>query len=313
MACDVYAVTLNPGLDRTLTVPEIRYNEVLRATESRLDWGGKGFNVSRALAALGVESTAMGFVGGAVGGMLESGLHELGIETDFLPLAGETRTNTVVAEAGSGRYIKVNEPGPTVNAEAVEALYARVGLSATEGSLWALCGSLPPGAPADVYAKLIALIQGGGGRVFLDASGIALHDGCAAMPYLVKPNAEEAAEFSGVEVTSIEDAQRAVNAFRLAGAQTVALSLGAAGLLYACDGEVVRARPPQLKVRTVVGVGDALLAGLIYATRLGLGCAASARWGVAAGTAAAIGEGVSVGSMDAVAAIYERVECVTVV
>ena len=67
-------VTLNPELDRTLTVPKIKCNEVLRTTESRLDWGGKGFNSSRALKALGVESTALGFVGGAVGSMFENGL-----------------------------------------------------------------------------------------------------------------------------------------------------------------------------------------------------------------------------------------------
>ena len=88
----------------------------------------------------------------------------------------------------------------------------------------------------------------------------------------------------------------------------MALSLGAQGLVYATAQGAVHARPPVVKVRTVVGVGDALLAGLIYATRLGLGMAESAQWGVAAGTAAAMGEGVSVGGLEAVAGLHERVE-----
>src|SRR3954462_12586843 len=70
----IYTLTLNPGLDRTLTVPSLHDNAVLRATNSRLDWGGKGFNVSRALKAMGEESVALGIVGGFTGQMLTKGL-----------------------------------------------------------------------------------------------------------------------------------------------------------------------------------------------------------------------------------------------
>lgn len=108
----LYTITLNPGLDRTLTVPKLHENSVLRASISRLDWGGKGFNVARALQAMGTKSVAMGLVGGFTGQMLTQGLNQLGISTDFIQIAGESRTNTVIEEAESGRYIKVNEPGP---------------------------------------------------------------------------------------------------------------------------------------------------------------------------------------------------------
>ena len=113
----IVTVTPNPVLDRTLTVPSIVFNEVIRATASRLDWGGKGFNVSRTLQALGVESVAMGFVGGATGRLLERGPSDIGIVTDFMRIAGETRTNIVITGADAERYAKVNEAGPTVRAE----------------------------------------------------------------------------------------------------------------------------------------------------------------------------------------------------
>ena len=122
----VYTVTLNPGLDRTLTVPKLRENTVLRAVESRIDRGGKGFNVTRALHALGVTSVAMGFIGGFTGQMLTAGLTELGIDTDFIEIPGETRTNTVFMEADSGRYYKVNEAGPHVDAVALDVLRTRI-------------------------------------------------------------------------------------------------------------------------------------------------------------------------------------------
>jgi len=113
----IVTVTLNPGPDRTLTVPAFAYDRVLRATSLRLDWGGKGLNVSRALKVLGTASVATGFAGGYAGQMITDGLESLGIATDFVPIAGETRTNTVIIEEGTDRYIKVNEAGPTVRPE----------------------------------------------------------------------------------------------------------------------------------------------------------------------------------------------------
>jgi len=306
----VFTVTLNPGLDRTLTVPELRFGEVLRASGMRLDWGGKGFNVSRALHALGVESVAMGFVGGATGRMLTEGLQGLGIATDFVPIEGETRTNTVIEEAGSGRYIKVNEPGPAVTQEDLDALFAKVSSRAWAGSVWVFCGRLPPGAPADVYARLIAAVQDKGGLACLDTSGEALRLGCAAGPYLVKPNAEEAEEQTGYPVRSAADIQAAVRHFQSVGVRNVAISLGAEGVALGSVEGVVQARPPAAPVGTLVGVGDALLAGMIWAWSEGVTTAEVAAWGVAAGTAAAMGEGVSMGSYDEVRSVYERVQTV---
>ena len=303
----IYTITLNPGLDRTLTVEAIRENEVLRATASRLDWGGKGFNVARGLHALGIPSVALGLVGGHTGQMLAEGLHALGIATDFVPIPGETRTNTVIAEAHSDRYIKVNEAGPAVPPEALDALRAQVRDLVTPGSDWAICGSLPPGVPTDFYAELVTLIQGAGARAYLDASGAAMQLGCAAAPFLIKPNAEEAHELTGITIDNLAAAQQAATHFLAQGVQMVALSLGAEGLLLATSEGSFHARPPQVTVRTLVGVGDALLAGILFALTQGMPLAEVARWGVAAGTAAAMLEGVDVGSLADVQAMAARV------
>lgn len=303
----IYTVTLNPGLDRTLSVPAIQENSVLRATTSRLDWGGKGFNVTRALQALGVESIALGLVGGFTGQMVAQGLADLDITTDFVQIPGETRTNTVIEETSSGRYIKVNEAGPTIKAASLNALRERIRSHLAPGSYWALCGSLPPGAPPELYAHLIKSIQSSGALACLDASGEALRLGLAAAPFLVKPNAEEAAEMTGIAITDVESAWRAAARFLKLGARCVALSLGAEGLLLTNGEQRILARPPQVKVQTLVGVGDALLAGLLYALHQGLPLPDVARWGVAAGTAAAMTPGVGVGTLAEVSALVDQV------
>jgi len=315
----IVTVTPNPVLDRTLTVPRIVFNEVMRATSSRLDWGGKGFNVSRALQALGVESVAMGFVGGATGQMLERGLRDLGIATDFVHIAGETRTNIVVTDVGAEQYVKVNEAGPTVQAQELAAFLDRARERVRPGDIWVLSGSLPPGVPPDFYAQLIALLQARGAKALLDSSGEPLRLGCAAGPYLIKPNAVEAEEVTGREISSDAGALGAVEFFLHQGIELVALSLGAEGLLLASKLCTVWARPPRVRARNPVGAGDALLAGIAWALACpepaegwsrrerGLHLEEMARWGVASGTAAAIREGVGVGARAEVEALYEQV------
>ena len=303
----IVTVTPNPVLDRTLTVPRILFDEVTRATAVQLDWGGKGFNVSRALQALGVQSLAMGFVGGATGQMLERGLNGLGIATEFVHVVGETRSNVVVREAHSQRYIKVNEAGPTVQDDERERFFEQVTERAQSEDIWVLAGSLPPGVSPDFYAQLIALLRLRRAKVFLDTSGAPLQRGCAAAPTLVKPNTLEAAQVTGREIRSKADVLDAAKHFLSLGIEWVALSLGADGLLLASEEEAVWATPPAVPARNPTGAGDALLAGIIWALLRGLPLEEMARWGVAAGTASAVGEGVSVGTLGEVEAVYEQV------
>ncbi len=300
---EICTLTLNPGLDRTLTVPSLHDNAVLRATSSRLDWGGKGFNVSRALQALGKESVAMGIVGGFTGQMLTQGLANLGIVTDFVHIVGETRTNTVIEEPHSGRYIKVNEVGPTVEAPALDTLRQRIDAQLRQGSYWALCGSLPPGVPDTFYAELITMIQSQGGIVCLDSSGEALRQGVQAAPFMVKPNCDEATEITGIPISNLASAQRAAGFILDQGVTVVALSMGVDGLLFSTRDRSIHVRAPRVPVQTLVGVGDALLAGIMYALCHELPLPDVARWGVAAGTAAAMTAGVGVGTWTEVSAL----------
>ena len=303
----IVTVTLNPALDRTLTVPSITFNEMIRATATRLDWGGKGFNVARALRALGQDVLATGFVGGTTGRMLEQGLNDLGIATDFVHIAGETRTNVVITDQAAERYVKVNETGPQVQPAECTAFLELVQQRVQPQDIWVLSGSLPPGVAPGFYAQLVRLLRAGGARVFLDTSGEPLRQGCAAGPTLVKPNQVEAQEATGRPIDTDADARDAAGFFLQQGAEMVALSLGADGLVLASESRAVWARPPRVQARNPVGAGDALLAGIAYATSQDLPLDEMARWGVAAGTASAIRDGVDVGTSAEVQALYEQV------
>ena len=290
----IYSLTVNPALDRELTVPEIRMNEVLRAEIVRVDCGGKGLNVSRALASLGQPSVAMGFVGGDTGRRLERELAAAGVETDFLTVCGETRTNVCIVTAGSERQIKVNEPGPPVTQAEQDGLLAMIDRRVQRDDWWVVSGSLPPGADPRFYARVIVIIRGKGGRDLLDTSDDALQFGCAAKPYLVKPNATEAGRLTGVDVLDARSARAAAAELHRQGAEIAVISLGVQGALLSTSTAGWFASPPQVAVRNANGAGDALLAGLVYSLSRGAEFPDALRTGVACGTVAAGMNGTAV-------------------
>jgi 1-phosphofructokinase family hexose kinase len=323
----IITVTLNPVLDRTYVVPRLQFDDVLRSTPARLDWGGKGFNVSRALQALGAGSLAMGFLGGATGDKIAAGLRDLGIKTDFTLISGETRTNIVILEESrsspvqrTGRHLKINEPGPAILPLEIDRFLSQVDTHLAAGcsragqefvhQTWIFSGSLPPGVPPDIYATLIHRVQSAcqpdfHARAVLDTSGEALRLGLLARPYLIKPNRQEAESITGFSLKTRRDLDRAGAIFLDMGVQIVAISLGADGLYCCWDRALLQSKEHAILVSAKpvqggnpTGAGDALLAGLVYALEYDLlineggGFVDAARFAVTCGTAAAEGPGV---------------------
>jgi 1-phosphofructokinase family hexose kinase len=292
----IYTITLNPALDREMTVPEIGLNRVLRAALVRTDYGGKGFNVSRALLALGVDSIALAFIGGAIGDQMIHELSQMGIHTDFVRVQGETRVNLSVVDAEHTHYLKVNEAGPNVTDADAASLLDKIDKLARKGDWWILAGSSPPGIQPFFIREIIHHIQGAGAFAILDMEGAYLREGCNAHAFLVKPNATEAGELIGDQINTIQDALYSVEKIHKIGAQRVAISLGKAGAVYFDGSGTWWAEPPAIEERNPNGAGDAMLAGMVWALQNELSGSDVLRWGTACGSAAASLDGTAVGS-----------------
>jgi 1-phosphofructokinase family hexose kinase len=304
----IYTVTLNPAVDRELTISEFAFDTVLRASEARVDCGGKGFNVSRMLAALGANSVALGFAGGKAGQLLAEALTDLGIETAFTWIEGETRTNVSIVTEQHDRYLKVNESGPTVSEAAQTALLAQMEQLIQPGDWWVLAGSLPPGVPHTIYAQMVALIQSGGGQAISDTSGAALVAGCGERPFLIKPNDTEASSLSGLPIHSPEDAVAAARAVQTLGPQNVVISLGKAGAIFSDGQSAWLAGSPTIQERNPIGAGDSMVGGLVYGLSQGMFVAEALRWGIACGAATASLAGTAVGSPELVNSLLAQVK-----
>jgi 1-phosphofructokinase family hexose kinase len=293
----ITTVTLNPVLDKAVSVPRLEPGTIHRLRPMREDLGGKGINVSRALRALGVESRIVGFFGGRTGELMRLELEKAGYEVHAIEVDGETRQNITLLDEARDQYTKFNEPGPPVTARQLVELETCLDHLAMPASLWAFCGSLPPGAPDDTYARCIALVQARGGHACLDTSGSELRRGLDARPFAVKPNSEEAGEALGIPLVSDADHAAAARHLRINGIELVAISRGAQGMVLATGGQAVMAQPPPVEARSPVGAGDAALAGLLWAILDGCDAGETAARAVACGTAAALQEGSGVGDL----------------
>jgi 1-phosphofructokinase len=282
----IVTVTPNPSLDVALHVDELRRGEVLRATAERHDAGGKGLNVSRALAANGVPTRAVMPLGGSAGADLLALLKgDQGVEPVAVPVAGATRSNIGIVEP-DGTLTKVNAAGPVLSPAEVDALRAAI-LTAAEGASWVvLAGSLPKGLAQDFYADLIAPLQALGARVALDSSGTAFDLGLAAGPDLVKPNVFELAEVLGRDVRTVGDLADAATELRRRGPRTVLASAGPDGAVLVDGGDGVHGEPPPIVPASSVGAGDSMLAGYLAASETaadrGAALTAALAWGAGA-------------------------------
>lgn len=304
----IYTITLNPAVDKELMVPKIEADQVLRAESIQIDFGGKGFNVSRMLKSLGAPSTALGFLGGKTGEVLQTGLNHLGIQTDFVQVAGETRTNISIVPTDHTQYIKVNEPGPTIQPSEKEKLINQLKRLVKPEDWCVLAGSLPMGLSPEFYAELINIIQEAGAFAVLDASGEPLLHGCKQKAFLVKPNAEEAQKLTGISIKSIFDAQKAGLNILSYGVQNVVLSLGKLGALWLTENETWSALSPEIKERNPIGAGDSLVAGVIWGLSQQLPVQECLSWGVACGAAAASLDGTAVGEYGYVTKLKKQIK-----
>ncbi|EHR51778.1 1-phosphofructokinase [Saccharomonospora marina XMU15] len=278
----IVTLTLNPSLDRTIEISRLVRGELVRATGTRLDPGGKGVNVARALAAHGIDSRAVVPRNGTVGEELVALLSAEGIDVCAVPVSGQTRSNVSLVEP-DGTVTKINEPGGSLSEADLDAILTAV-LSAAEGADWVVAsGSLPPSVADTCYADLGQRLAALGVRFAVDTSGPPLRAALRAGPALVKPNRDELAEATGTRIDTVADAARAAKAMLATGAGAVLASLGADGALLVDEGGAVYGESPVDGGRSSVGAGDAMLAGYLAAEVTGGDALAEAlAWGAAA-------------------------------
>lgn len=275
----LYTVTFNPSLDYLIEVDRLTIGRVNRTLQEHIYPGGKGVNVSILLQNLGLSNTALGFCAGFTGRELARLLGEFGCETDFIEIPGCTRINVKVKNGG---MTDINGQGPQIPPEAQDALLQKLD-ALRAGDALVLAGSIPNTLPADVYERILQMLDGRGVHIVVDATRELLMNVLPYHPFLIKPNHHELGELFGKELHTPEEIAFYAQALQEHGARNVLVSMGGKGALLAAeDGQVLRSRAPGGKAVNPVGAGDSMVAGFLYgymstghyreALRMGLVC-----------------------------------------
>ena len=303
----IATVTLSPAVDKTMVVRGFAVGRTNRGEIERLDPGGKGVNVAKAVKQLGCPVIALGFVAGMNGRFIRRALEALQIPADFVDVPGETRVNLKIADPENGTETEINESGFPVGPEHLEQFKEKLAAHASRSEVVVFSGSLPPGAPPDTYASLLTIARSQGAKTILDTSGAALAEGLEGRPDLVKPNRAEAEELLRKNLDCRAELAQAVRELLGMGPSMAAISLGAEGLVAGRGDRLTFAVPPPVRARCSVGAGDALVAAFAYAMVKGLEFDEAVRLATAMGAATAAAGGSSVAGMDAVRALLPQV------
>lgn len=289
----IYTITLNPALDRIIEVDGLVVDDANRILREERYAGGKGIDCSRVIEELGGSSTALGFIGGYDGLELEGRLINEGVLCDFTRIGGETRTNIILSNRKDGTQIMLNAAGPRVTPAEIGLFFQRIRSLGSDAEFVIVSGSTPPGVNHNIYAQIVTTLKGKGIKVAVDADGELLRQACAARPTIIKPNIHEFQRLTAVSSTQIEDLLPAARKIVQSGVEIVLISMGAQGMLAVTAQETYQAIPPEVKVVSPVGAGDAALAGFVLALTQGMEIREALIQGVAAGTAAVMTPGTA--------------------
>jgi 6-phosphofructokinase 2 len=303
----IATLTLNPSLDVSYEVPQLIANEKAHASHGRYDPGGNGINVGRALKTLGVPAANYCVLAGEIGLLVERLVAGLTDDPHTFRVPGESRVGCTIVQKAPRIQYEVSGIGPAVTAEALERVAA--GFVSGCGSGYAvLTGSLPPGVPLDTYARLAQRLKSGGAKAVVDAKPDILKLALEVAPFLIKPNRLELEMLVGRSLPQVGDVVREARALQRSGVTHVCVSLGAGGALMVDAEHAYYATAPTVTVRSTVGAGDSLLAGVVAAFAGGRSAQEALRLGVACGSGTATKPGTSLFTLEDVWGQMEEIE-----
>jgi 1-phosphofructokinase family hexose kinase len=282
----IITVTLNAALDKTLEVPNFTLGRRHRSVDQTTMPGGKGVNVARALRSFGEPVIATGLAGGATGNRIIEALNDEAILNSFVRIREESRTNTAVLDPTTGVHTEINERGPAVSSQELDLFREKLLYLAQGASMCVFAGSAPRGVDPDIYATLIPEVKKLGAKTMVDSDGEPLRLAVRSEPDLISPNELEAEELVGYEFNDDADRIQAVIEMSRLGAEEVIMTVpdGCFALVLETGGHALyRVRVEEQESRSVVGSGDAFLAGYLSARYSGREPVECLRFGVASG------------------------------
>ncbi|MDJ0807610.1 MAG: 1-phosphofructokinase family hexose kinase [Gammaproteobacteria bacterium] len=284
----VAVLALNPAVDISYEIPQLLADQKVRATKTYYHPGGNGINVARSLRELEVPVRCCSVLGGKGGELFLRLLGDsLGDGHRYVEVDGETRINVTLQQKQPPSQYEVDSGGPEISDSLLDQITSCF-LENTANSFAVLTGSTPPGVPESTYAELTEEISDLGGKVILDAHGKVLENGLEAKPYLLRINRYVLEMLIKQSLESIEAVAHAARNIQTKHAtEFVCISLGREGAVLVDRHNSYHCPAPRVRVKSTVGSGDAMLAGMVTALLKQQEAKEMLRFGIMCGSATA--------------------------
>lgn len=259
----IYTITLNPAIDVIYKLRDsYRVGKINRAYDETLKAGGKGINVSRVLKTLGLESIALGLVGGITGEIIESSLKKENIKTDFVHINSNTRIDTKVffQNGNTPEETQINAPGPIITQEDIMNLAKKLA-KIKKGDIVIISGGIPKSLSLNLFDNFLKYLSSRDAYIGVDLFAAPLLKAIRYKPFLVSINQEELADTLYTQVKSEDDCIKGANRLLKMGAKNVIILRGANGAIFVNEEITIKVKAFKGEVVNTVGGGDSVLAG----------------------------------------------------
>jgi 6-phosphofructokinase 2 len=304
----IITLTFSPCIDKTASVPEVIPEKKLRCSPPILQPGGGGINVARAIKKIGGEAIAVYPAGGYTGKYFNALLEKENVPAIIIATKSETRENLIVVDESKNQQYRFGMPGTALTEDewsrCLDAIKEEDGIEFIVAS-----GSLPPGVPLDIYARLAIIGKKKNAKLVVDTSGEALRHAVNEGVYLIKPNLGELASLGGVEVIAQNEiVSLGKKLIENGGCEMLVVSMGEKGAMLITKNEDHHFIPPKVKRKSTVGAGDSMVAGLVLALSKQRSLVEVLKYGIACGTAATMNAGTELCKKEDVEMIIQAMQ-----
>ena len=307
---DIITITFNPCIDKSTTVSSLKPEKKLRCSSPVFEPGGGGINVAKAIKRLGGKAVAFYPSGGYSGKFLNVLLERENIPMVNIETEQHTRENMIVLDIATNQQYRFGMPGQSLSEDEWQRCLQAIEDSTSRYIV--ASGSLPPGTPADILARLAKIAKRQNRKLIVDSSGEALFEAIEEGVYMIKPNLGELAKLAGKEELEMNEIEPIAKGLIMKGnCEIVVVSMGPLGAMLISKDSTYKVEAPIVKKRTTVGAGDSMVAGIIYFISLGKDLLESLQYGVACGTAATLNAGTSLCNKKDVERLYNQIKLAT--
>lgn len=306
---NIVTLTINPALDKSAKIDHLVPEQKLKCKAIEFQAGGGGVNISRVLHTLGVNNNCMFTCGGDTGKTLKGLLQDEKLEITPISVEAWTRENLAVVDTKTDLQYRFGMPGHGLTATEIEVVKNTINKLVTDNSMFIMSGSIPDTMPSDFYIELINSLSAKNVKIIVDTSGEALKASLKKPVFLMKPNQGELAQLAGKDfLTKTEQEAFAMQLINNKHAEYVVVSLGARGAFLASQSGIFYQNTPSVKVKSTIGAGDSMVAGLVYAIAKGLPAQDILKWGVVCGVATTMTGGTNLASTENIQIVSELLD-----